>query len=138
MKDLCSMLQESTGATFTAPAPKRVVLDIHHWDRYDLILYYEGKHLCLELLKAEEHERLGHWTFCEGCRHMDTLTVSAECEIDISFRPAHISVHFCQPSKKGFLKRWIHQMNRVHWSEYEVRPDGLVSVSRPGEERLVG
>jgi hypothetical protein len=144
MKVLDDMLSAATGDTYLQSPPKRTLLDVHHWERYDLTLFYEGKRLCLELSEClkdtsgDEHRQIGQWAFCADSRHLERVDVGTGCTIDIAYRPAHISVSFCACSKGGFLKRWIHAMDRVHWSEYQLRPDGLVSVTRPGEEVVVG
>ena len=138
MKVLDDKVSVATGDTYLQSPPKRTLLDQHHWDRYDLSLFYEGKRLCLEITEGDEHRQIGQWAFCADSRHLERVDVGTGCTIDIAYRPAHISVSFCECSKKSFLKRWIHAMDRVHWSEYQLRPDGLVAVTRPGEEIVVG
>lgn len=147
-KVLENMLGDATAATFTQPTPnvnpatlpqrsvKRTLLDSHHWENMDLALFYEGKKLCLELTEGAEQKSIGLWTFCDGARHIEHLRLNGNMSIDISYRPAHISVSFCE-SVKG-LRRWIRSSDCIHWSEYQLRPDGMVSVTRPGEAIVVG
>lgn len=159
VKVLQDMLGEASGATYTAPTytqvnypqnggegigqgaaqqqvSRRTILDNHHWKNFDLALFYEDKKLCLELTEGLEHKRVGYWTFCDGSRHIEHVQLNDDISVDVAYRPAHIAVSFCE-SVKG-LKRWIRPTDRVHWSEYRIRPDGLVSVTRPGEENVVG
>lgn len=148
VKVLEDMLGETSAATFTQPThnvtvaalqakpAKRTLLDSHHWANFDLSLFYEDKKLCLELTEGEEQKRIGSWTFCDGERHIEHLRLDGNLSIDIAYRPAQIAVSFCE-SVKG-LRRWIRSTDCIHWSEYQLRPDGMVAVSRPGEELVVG
>ncbi|NDC37186.1 MAG: hypothetical protein EBZ48_03940 [Proteobacteria bacterium] len=112
------------------------MLDSHHWGEYDLALFYEGKKLCLELTEGQDQKSIGRWTFCDGARHIEHLQLAGNLSIDIAYRPAHIAINFCETAKG--LRRWIRSSDCIHWSEYQLRPDGMISVTRPGQELVVG